>query len=122
MPIEGKRKIAGAGNALDEELKSVEQWMSAMDQNLGHSATIAANKMRYQMNRLRRLAANWQLERETFLGKHAAAITLNLYPKQHVQERLLSGAQFLATSTVDLPKLLVDHAEQECPGHRVLDI
>ena len=122
MPIEGKRKIAGAGNALDEELKSVEQWMSAMDQNLGHSATIAANKMRYQMNRLRRLAANWQLERETFLGKHAAAITLNLYPKQHVQERLLTGAQLLAVSMVDLPKLLVENAEQECPGHRVLDI
>ncbi|MEK6397892.1 MAG: bacillithiol biosynthesis cysteine-adding enzyme BshC [Terriglobus sp.] len=122
MPIEGKRKIAAAGNALDEELKTVEQWMSAMDQNLGHSATIAANKMRYQMNRLRRLAANWQLERETFLAKHATAITLNLYPKQHIQERLLSGAQLLAVSTVDLATLLVENAELECPGHRVLDI
>lgn len=122
MPIEGKRKIAGAGNALDAELKEVEQWMSAMDQKLGHSASIAANKMRYQMNRLRRLAANWQLERETFLRKHADAMTLNLFPNGHVQERLLAGAQFLAVSTVDLPRMLVENAEQECPGHRVFDI
>ncbi|WP_047497698.1 bacillithiol biosynthesis cysteine-adding enzyme BshC [Terriglobus sp. TAA 43] len=122
MPIEGKRKIAGAGNALDAELKEVEQWMSAMDSNLGHSASIAANKMRYQMNRLRRLAANWQLERETFLRKHAEAMTLNLHPNGHVQERLLAGVQFLALSSVDLARMLVENAEQDCPGHRVFDI
>lgn len=122
MPIEGKRKIAAAGNALDEELKDVEHWMAAMDANLGRSAHVAANKMRYQMNRLRRLAANWQLERETFLRKHADAITLSLWPQGHPQERLLAGVQFLATASVDLPRLLVENAEQDCPGHRVFDI
>lgn len=122
MPIEGKRKIAAAGNALDEELKNVEHWMGAMDANLGRSAQVAANKMRYQMNRLRRLAANWQLERETFLRKHAEAITLSLWPGGHPQERLLAGVQFLATASVDLPRLLVENAEQDCPGHRVFDI
>jgi len=122
MPIEGKRRIAAAGNALNEELIELERWMGAMDSGLGHSASIASNKMRYQMNRLRRLAANWQLERENFLRKHADAITLNLYPNGHVQERLLAGVRFLAASTIDLPKFLVEHAEQECPGHRVFDI
>ena len=122
MPIEGKRKIAAAGNALDEELKSVEHWMAAMDANLGKSAHVAASKMRYQMNRLRRLAANWQLERETHLRKHADAITLNLFPKGIVQERLLAGIQLLALSTDDLATMLVENAEQDCPGHRVFDI
>ena len=74
------------------------------------------------MNRLRRLAANWQLERDTHLRKHAEAITRTLFPKEHVQERLLAGIQFLAMSTVDLPSLLIDNADQECPGHRVFDI
>ncbi|AFL89759.1 bacillithiol biosynthesis cysteine-adding enzyme BshC [Terriglobus roseus DSM 18391] len=122
MPIEGKRKIAAAGNALDEELKSVEHWMAAMDANLGKSAGVAASKMRYQMNRLRRLAANWQLEREAHLRKHADAITLNLFPKGIVQERLLAGIQLLALSREDLATMLVENAEQDCPGHRVFDI
>ncbi len=122
MPIEGKRKLAAAGNALDEELKDVQQWMSALDENLGRSAGVAASKMRYQMNRLRRLAANWQLEREAHLRKHAEAITLTIFPKGIVQERLLAGIQLLALSTVDLATMLVDSAEQDCPGHRVFDI
>ena len=122
MPIEGKRRMAAAGNALDGELNDVQRWMESMDANLGRSAGIAANKMRYQMNRLRRLAANWQLERQTFLRKHADAITRTLFPDQHVQERLLSGVQVLAMSNLDLASFLVDNAEQECPGHRVFDI
>ncbi len=122
IPIEGKRRIAAAGNALDAELNDVQRWMESMDANLGRSAGIAANKMRYQMNRLRRLAANWQLERETFLRKHADAITRSLFPHSHVQERLLAGVQLLAMSNVDLPAFLVENAEQECPGHRVFDV
>ncbi len=122
MPVEGKRRIAAAGNALDLELTEVTRWMDAMDSNLGRSAGVAANKMRYQMNRLRRLAANWQLEKETHLRKHADAITRMLYPDSHVQERLLNGVQFLAASTGDLPAMLVENADQECPGHRVFDV
>ncbi len=122
IPIEGKRALAAAGNALDAELAEVQRWMETMDRNLGRSAGVAAGKMRYQMNRLRRLAANWQLERETYLGKHAGAITRTLYPDQHVQERLLSGVQLLAMTDEDLPTLLIANADQECPGHRVFDI
>ena len=122
MPIEGKRTIAAAGNALDTELKAVEHWMGSMSESLGHSATVAAGKMRYQMNRLRRLAANWQLERDTFLAKHAGAITRTLFPRKTPQERLLNGVVFLALAQSDLATLLVDNASQECPGHRVFDI
>ncbi len=122
IPIEGKRRIAAAGNALDAEITEVTRWMETMDAGLGRSAGVAASKMRYQMNRLRRLAANWQIERETHLAKHAHAVSRILYPNQHPQERLLAGVQLLAKSTVELPTLLVDNAEQDCPGHRVFDI
>ena len=54
--------------------------MKAMDAGLGRSAETAASKMRYQMNRLRRLAANFQLQREDSLGRHAEAIERALYP------------------------------------------
>ena len=120
MPIEGKRKLASAGHALDAELTSLLDYMTAMSPDLGRAAGVSASKMRYQMNRLRRMAARFQLERETSLRKQANALTLNLFPKEHLQERLIAGVWFLARFGDSLPQLLVDHAGQECPGHRVL--
>jgi uncharacterized protein YllA (UPF0747 family) len=94
--------------------------MAAMSADLARSAQTAGNKMRYQMNRLRRLAANFELQKQASLRKHADAIMLNLYPNAHLQERLLGGIVFLARYGDTLPALLIEHAAQECPGHRVL--
>jgi bacillithiol biosynthesis cysteine-adding enzyme BshC len=120
MPIEAKRKIAAAGNALDTELTALTDYMTAMSADLGRAAGVSASKMRYQMNRLRRMAANFELQKQASLNKHATAIALNLYPEGHLQERLLAGIWFLAHHGDTLPALLVDHAAQECPGHRVI--
>ena len=68
----------------------------------------------------RRMAANFELQKHASLHKHAAAIMLSLYPDGHLQERLLGGVWFLARYGEALPSLLVDHAAQECPGHRVI--
>jgi bacillithiol synthase len=120
MSIEGKRKLAAAGNALDEELKSVTEWMAKLDAELGKSAEVAANKMRYQMGRLRRLAANYQLQKEASLRKHVDALYLSLFPEQHPQERVVGAATFLARYGDGLVAELVEIAAQECPGHRVV--
>ncbi len=120
MPVEAKRRLSQAGNALDEELTALLAYMNAMSPELGRAAGVSANKMRYQMNRLRRMAARFQLEREASLRKQANAIMLNLYPEEHLQERLLAGVLFVARYGDDLARVLVEHAGQECPGHRVL--
>lgn len=120
MPIELKRKLSGAGNALDSELDALTRYMTGMSLELGRAAGVSANKMRYQMNRLRRMAASFEVQREASLRKHANSLMLNLFPDGHLQERVLGGIWFLARYGEDLPKLLVDNAAQECPGHRVL--
>ncbi len=120
MPIEGKRKLASAGNALDEELTSLTQWMHALDPGLGRSADVSASKMRYQMNRLRRLAANYQLQTETSLRRHVDALYLNLFPDNHPQERLIGAAAFLARYGDSLIPQLIEQAAQECPGHKAI--
>jgi bacillithiol biosynthesis cysteine-adding enzyme BshC len=120
MPIEAKRQLAATGNAMDAELTALTTYMAAMSPDLARSAQTAGNKMRYQMNRLRRMAAAFELQKEASLRKHATAILLNLFPEAHLQERLLGGIQFLARYGDTLPTLLIDHAAQECPGHRVL--
>jgi bacillithiol biosynthesis cysteine-adding enzyme BshC len=120
MPIEGKRKIAAAGNAMDAELTALTEYMAAMSADLGRAAGVSASKMRYQMNRLRRMAANFELQKQASLRKHASAIMLSVYPDGHLQERLLGGVWFLARYGDALPSLLVEYAAQECPGHRLV--
>jgi bacillithiol biosynthesis cysteine-adding enzyme BshC len=120
MPIEGKRKIAAVGNAMDTELAALTEYMTAMSADLGRAAGVSASKMRYQMNRLRRMAANFELQKQASLHKHALAIMLSLFPDGHLQERVLGGVWFIARYGDALPALLVEHAAQECPGHRVI--
>ncbi|AEU37056.1 bacillithiol biosynthesis cysteine-adding enzyme BshC [Granulicella mallensis] len=120
MPIEGKRKIAAVGNAMDIELTALTEYMSAMSADLARAAGVSASKMRYQMNRLRRMAAAFEVQKEASLKKHATAMMLNLFPDGHLQERLLGGVWFVARYEDALPELLVEHAGQECPGHRVI--
>jgi bacillithiol biosynthesis cysteine-adding enzyme BshC len=120
MPIEGKQKLASAGTALDADLTLLVEWMRSLDAGLGRSADTAASKMRYQMNRLRRLAANFQLQREASLGRHAEAISQALYPGGGLQERLHGAAYYLARHGFGLAEELTEHAGNGCPGHTAL--
>jgi len=118
MPVEGKRKLAAAGNALDEELTPLLEWMHALDAGLGRSADTAARKMRYQMNRLRRLAANFQMQKEESLKRHAEAISRSLYPGGVLQERLHGAAYYFARYGFELAERLTEQAmESTCNGH-----
>jgi bacillithiol biosynthesis cysteine-adding enzyme BshC len=120
MPVEGKRKLSAAGTALDAELTPLLQWMGALDEGLGRSANTAASKMRYQMNRLRRLAANFQLQREASLTRHAEAISQALYPNGVLQERLHGAAYYFARYGFELAETLTAQAADPCPGHKAL--
>ncbi len=124
MPMEGKRKIAAVGNAMDAELTALTEYMTAMSAELGRAAGVSASKMRYQMNRLRRMAARFEVQKEASLEKHARAVMLSLYPEGHMQERLLGGVWFLAKYGEGLPELLVERAGMERDGfkggHQVL--
>ncbi|MDE1161112.1 MAG: bacillithiol biosynthesis cysteine-adding enzyme BshC [Acidobacteriaceae bacterium] len=120
LPIEAKRKLAAVGNAMDTELSALTEYAESLSAELGKAAGVSASKMRYQMNRLRRMAAQYELQREASLRKHATAIMLNILPDGHLQERWLGGAWYLAKDDGSLVQSLVEHAGLECPGHRVL--
>ncbi len=120
MPIEGKRRLAAAGQALDTELEALLEWMNSHDEGLARSAETAASKMRYQMNRLRTLAANFQLQKENSLGKHAHAISQALYPGGAMQERVHGAAFYFARHGMELAETLCVQAEKTCPGHTAL--
>src|SRR6185437_2191419 len=127
MPIEAKKKLAAAGNALDDALAAAQSYMGTLDAGLGQAAEVSASKMRYQMDRLRRLAATYELNKESSLKKHADAIVLHLFPEGHPQERVIAGVWFLAAwelakgeAGTGLIDLLVETAASQCPGHLVV--
>jgi bacillithiol biosynthesis cysteine-adding enzyme BshC len=120
MPIPLKRKLAAVGNALETELDALTEYLRGIDASLGTAAETSGSKMRYQMDRLRRMAATYSVQKEGSLKKHAAAITLNLYPNGHPQERLLAGVWFLARYGDGLIERMVQVANNQCPGHVVV--
>ena len=120
IPVEGKRKLAAAGTALDAELMPLLEYMKAMDAGLGRSAKTAGSKMRYQMNRLRRLAANFELQREGSVRRHAEAIERALNPGGVLQERLHGAAYYFARYGFELAETLTGLAADPCPGHKAV--
>ncbi len=119
MPIETKQKLAAAGNAVDTELDLLVGWMQSQDKGLGQSAETAAGKMRYQMNRLRTLAANFQLQKEGSLTRHANSIFNALYPGGVLQERVHGAAYYFARYGLELAEMLCSQTA-ECAGHSVI--
>jgi len=120
MPIEGKRKLAAVGNAMEGELAALTEYLAGMDASLGSAAEVSGSKMLYQMNRLRRMAATFELQKEASLRKHAEAITLNVFPGGDPQERVLAGVWFMARYGEGLVERLVTVAGNQCPGHVVV--
>ena len=120
LPIEGKLQLAAAGNALDAELQPLLAWMESLSPDLGRSAQVSASKMRYQMNRLRRLAANYQLQREGSIRRHVDTLFFNLFPDRHPQERSIGGAAWLSRAGSSLVSTLIDQSADDCPGHKAI--
>jgi len=74
------------------------------------------------MNRLRRLAANFQVQKQASLTRHAQAITIALYPEAGLQERLHGAAYYFARYGFELADQIAMTAEKLCPGHAVLGL
>jgi len=120
MPVEGKQHLAATGNALNAELDSLLAWTQSLDPNLGRAAHVSASKMRYQMNRLRRLAANYQLQREASIRRHVDTLCFNLFPDRHPQERTIGGVAYLTRYGSALLSTLVEQATPDCTGHKAI--
>ncbi len=120
MPIETKQRLAAAGNAMDAELTALVEWLQSQDKALGQSAETAAGKMHYQMNRLRTMAANFQLQKEATLTRHATSIFNGLFPGGVLAERVHGAAYYFARYGLDLAETLCAQAGSSCPGHSAI--
>ena len=120
MPIETKQRLAAAGTAVDTELTMLVDWMQSQDKGLGQSAETGAGKIRYQLGRLRTLAANFQLQRESTFSRHAESIFQAVFPGGVLQERVHGGAYYFARYGLELAETLCGQAANSCPGHTAI--
>ncbi|MGC9157907.1 MAG: bacillithiol biosynthesis cysteine-adding enzyme BshC [Terracidiphilus sp.] len=120
LPSGGRDALAAASGAMEAELASLLGWMQSLDAGLGRAAETSARKMRYQMNRLRRLAANFQLQRDAALGRQAARLSRSLYPNGVLQERLHGAAYYFARYGFALAERITAKAEKSSPGHAAM--
>jgi bacillithiol biosynthesis cysteine-adding enzyme BshC len=120
MPADGRKMLENAGRALDAELEPLLEWMSAQEEGLGRSARVSANKMRYQMNRLRHLSANYQMQKESMLSRQAETLAQSLYPHRILQERQHGAAFYFARYGFALTEKMTLAAQDFSVGHYLL--
>ncbi len=122
LPLAGKQKLHAAGSSVTHELDELTVWMRSLDADLGRSADVAASKIRYQLNRLRRLAARRELEQDATIRRRVGALYASVYPGGHLQERSVGAVAALARFGRALPAALVEAAGDPCPGHKLLQL
>src|SRR5271167_3647860 len=120
LPTELKANFEHTRRAVQVAMGSVNASLQKLDPTLLEAAARATSKMRYQVERLEKRAAQAELRRSEILVRHAAQIENALYPNKSLQEREIAALHFYANHGPELINQLIDLAQTPCPEHKVL--
>src|SRR5271157_5938588 len=122
LPAELKLDFERGLLAVEEAMQRISESVHKLDPTLVGAAKNAANKMRYQVGRLEKRAAQAELRKEDVLTRHAAMIENSLYPRRTLQEREIAGVYFLARYGMRLIDQLIEAASARCPEHKIVRV
>jgi bacillithiol synthase len=108
--------------AVEEGMQRIGESLHKLDPTLVEAARRAANKMRYQVGRLEKRAAQAELRKDEILGRHAATVENSLYPRRTLQEREIAGVYFLSRFGTGLIDQLIEAAQARCPEHKIVRV
>lgn len=91
-----------------------------LDSTLTRSGLRAERRVLYELERLRRRAANAELRKNAEIGKHVEWLSANLFPNKGLQEREIAGVSFLARYGGLIEQLV--EACGGCPGHQIVNL
>jgi bacillithiol biosynthesis cysteine-adding enzyme BshC len=120
LPAGLKADFEGALLTVEEAMQRISESLHKLDPTLVGAAKNAANKMRYQVGRLEKRAAQAELRKEEVLARHAAMIENSLYPHKALQEREVAGVYFLARIGIGLIDRLIEAASELCLEHQIV--
>ncbi len=122
LPVELKLDFERGLLAVEEAMQRIGESLHKLDPTLVEASRRAANKMRYQVGRLEKRAAQAELRKESLLTRHAAQMENALYPERTLQEREIAGVYFLARYGVGLIDQLIEAAAARCPEHKIVRV
>ncbi len=96
--------------------------LQQLDATLTGAAQTASWKMAYQLNKLRERAARAELRRNEVLERQAKLLAGNLYPFGGLQERTLSGVEFVARHGFDWLEELTSALSVDTPDHQIVRV
>ena len=120
LPPELRQDFEQARRAVEVVMQRASGSLQKLDPTLVEAATRASSKMRYQIGRLEKRAAQAELRRTEIITRHAAQIENAVYPNKTLQEREIAGLYFYAKYGPELVSRLVELAQTRCPEHKVL--
>jgi bacillithiol biosynthesis cysteine-adding enzyme BshC len=120
LPSELKMDFERGRLAVEEATQRISESLQRLDPTLVEAARRAANKMRYQVGRLEKRAAQAELRRHEILTRHATQIENALYPHRDLQEREVAGVHFYARWGPELLDRLIETAQARCPEHKIV--
>jgi bacillithiol biosynthesis cysteine-adding enzyme BshC len=121
LPAELKQDFEQARQSVEAAMARISESLKTLDPSLVEAASRAASKMRYQVDRLEKRAAQAELRRTDILSRHAAQIENALYPNKSLQEREIGGLYFYANHGPELIDRLIELAQAR-PEHKVLTL
>jgi bacillithiol biosynthesis cysteine-adding enzyme BshC len=122
LPPELKQGFEQAQASVEVAMARIGGSLQKLDSTLVEAAGRAASKMRYQVRRLEKRAAQAELRRTEILSRHAAQIENALYPNKSLQEREIAGIYFYAKHGSELIDHLIELAQSRCPEHKVVTL
>jgi len=120
LPAGLRQSFDDARYGIEQSMRQVSESLTKLDPTLVEAANRATSKMRYQVRRLEKRAAQAEVRRNELLTRHAAQIENALYPHKGLQERQIAGIYYYAKYGPALIEKLIALAQARCLEHKVL--
>lgn len=103
-----------------EQLAYLRQVLVEVDPTLDRTALKAVEKVRHQIENLRRHFIEARAQRDAVLSQQIQRLTAVLAPDKKLQERELNGFYFFARYGYGLLERVRREIESQCPDHRIV--
>jgi bacillithiol biosynthesis cysteine-adding enzyme BshC len=120
LPSDMQAAFDNATAVAAQSLADITEALKVLDPTLVRASARAGNRMRYELERLRKRAANAELRRSETNARHAAHLNSALLPHKQLQERVIAGISFVARFGPSLLHSLYEAAQRDCLDHQIV--
>lgn len=114
------KALSTAGSNLDENLEALKKEVTAFDATLEDSVAVTQGKINQNLRFLERKILQASKKHNTIVSQQLLKAKNNLYPTNHLQERILNITPFLIKYSFDFIDKLYHEIEIESHDHQII--